>query len=65
MGEMADWILEQDDPFITTTTRKKSKELKCMYCKTKKLHWGVHKKGWRLFTRSGKLHVCGMDDMKE
>ena len=56
MGDMADMIIESaywpagDGP---------EQPVQCKYCKRDGFYWEETDAGWRLFTETGKLHVCG------
>lgn len=58
MGEMADWI-NQDDPWLNDNIYEYQPHYtQCRHCKCCPLYWRETDGGWRLFDEDDKLHEC-------
>ena len=69
MGEYADLTLDQygwddeDDEFLDYdksgyVPSRRGRTVKCKYCGRRGFVWKETDAGWRLATRTGKIHVC-------
>ena len=63
MGDMADMIL--DSIFVADDWWEEDwdcglwpSSITCKYCGRNGFFWGETPEGWRLFTRTGKKHMC-------
>jgi len=60
MGEMADFITENNEVSIWEGECGPPSYIKCKFCSRSGFVWGRDgDNGWRLFTENGSLHKCG------
>ena len=64
MGEMADYILDQmfdeDDGWYEPDLEDEYAyhNIRCKYCHKAGFYWIETNSGWRLHTKTGKIHEC-------
>lgn len=61
MGDMADFVLDQIDYYYYN---ERSRTKQCKYCLQKGLKWVQTDKGFRLFDKNNKIHICEKYEQK-